>query len=269
MRSLWNGSIGFGLVTIPVRLYAATEKKDVKFNYLHEICHTPVKYQKVCPNCHREVSANELVWGYEYQKGQYINLRAEDFEILPSAAQKSVDITDFILSAELDPVYYEKTYYLEPGEGGRKAYALLYRALVDAGRVALGRVTLRSKEVLCAIRPYAGGVMAMSTMFFPDEVRGVDTLDRLGPEAALDSRELDMAMRLVEGMSSVFSPEKYENRYRQELMELIEAKKDDRRVVLPKGEEEPGRVIDLMEALRRSLERTGAAGQGNQRPDRQ
>lgn len=259
MRSLWNGSIGFGLVTIPVRLYAATEKKEVKFNYLHALCHTPIKYQKVCPDCHREVSAEELVWGYEYQKGQFIVLTGEDFGSLPSAVQKSIDITDFILAAEIDPINFEKTYFLEPGEGGRKAYALLYRALADSGRIGLGRVTIRSKEAIGAIRPYAGGILAMSTMFYPDEVRGIEKLERIGPEAGVDSRELEMATQLIEGMSSVFNPEKFENRYRQELQEMIEAKKDNRLAALPKGEEEPGRVIDLMEALRRSLERTGGA----------
>lgn len=254
MRSLWNGSVGFGLVTIPIRLYAATEKKDVKFNYLHEVCQTPVRYQKMCPSCGREVQPDEIVWGYEYQKGRYVALRSEDFESLPSASQKRVEITDFVRAAEIDPIFFDKTYFLEAGEGGLRAYALLYRSLTSSGRVAIGRVAIRSKEVLSVIRPYSDGILCLTVMYYPDEVRGTESIERIRPEAEINPREMEMALQVVESMSAVFSPERYENLYRRELIDLIESRTADRRA--DRAGEEPGEAIDLVEALRRSLKRT-------------
>lgn len=253
MRSMWKGSISFGLVTIPVKLYAATESKDVRFNLLHDECRTPIQYRKVCPNCDREVAQEEIVRGYEYEKGRYVIVRDEDLEAIPVAAARTLDIVDFVRLDQIDPIYFDKTYYLEPGEGGAKAYALLRRAMEETGRIAIARVVIRSKESLAAIRVFNNGVLAMETMHFPDEVRSPAGLTGIvAPE--LRPQELDMATGLIASLSSGdFTPEKFENEYRQAVLDVIAAKAAGEDVVQAAEPVERGRVVDLMEALRASI----------------
>lgn len=252
MRSLWKGAISFGLVTIPVKLYAATENKDVKFNYLHEPCRTAIKYQKVCPTCQREVSMEEIVRGYEYEPGRYIIFGDEELESIPSAtAGHTVDIVDFVNLQEIDPVFFDKTYYLEPGDGASKAYSLLRRAMEDTGRIALARVVIRSRETLAAIRVYREGVLAMETMYYPDEIRSA--LGLAPPAVELRDQELQMARDLVATLSGEFVPDKFQNDFRARLLELIQNKVAGEEVVAVTPAPRGGKVIDLMEALRQSL----------------
>ena len=252
MRSLWKGSISFGLVNIPIKLYTATERQDVRFNYLHQDCNTPIRYQKVCPTCQREVLGDEIVRGYEYAKGHYVVVSEEDLAGVAIEATKTIDIIDFVNLNQIDPVYFDKTYYLEPAETGMKAYQLLKEAIAQTSKIALARVVIRSKQVLAAIRVYAN-VLVMETLFFPVEIRSPESL-LLGGNVQVQQKELEMAISLVQSLSVDFDPHKYKNEYRQEVIELI-----DRRIQGEQGVEvqvhtpQNAKVIDLMAALEASL----------------
>ncbi len=253
LRAMWKGTISFGLVTIPVKLYAATESKALRFNLLHEPCQTPIQYRKYCPSCEREVESGEIVKGYEFDRGRYVTLEEDDFESIPLAARRTLEIVAFVHLSEIDPVYFDKTYYLEPGEGGAKAYALLRHAMELTGRVAVARVVIRSKESLAALRVFRNGVLAMETMHFPDEVRSVAGLTGIA-QPELRPQEIEMATGLIESLTMPFTPERFENEYRKALLERIEAK-----IAGAPPEElgpapEQGRVVDLMEALRASIQ---------------
>jgi len=252
MRPLWKGAVSFGLIYVPVKMYAATEKKDLKFNYLHEKCKTPIQYRKYCPHCQAEVPAEELVRGYEYEKGKFVIMKEEDFDRLPGESSRSVEILDFVDLSEIDPVYYDKAYYLAPGEGGQKVYELLKRAMDAAGKVAVGRVVIRSKEALAVIRA-AGGVLVMSTMFYPDEVRSPRLIDELEYKADPHENEIKMAVSLVENLSSRFDPQKYTNRYREALMEAIHGKISGQEVAV-QAPADTAKVVDLMSALKASID---------------
>ncbi|MEW6521973.1 MAG: Ku protein [Bacillota bacterium] len=252
MRALWKGAISFGLVNIPVRLYAATERKDPKFNYLHAVCHTPVRYVKWCPTCGREVPVEEIVRGYQYERGQYVIMHEEDFEVIPARTTRSVDIIDFVSLSEIDPVYYDRTYYLEPADGGQKAYGLLRRAMQETGRIGLAKVAIRARETLATVRVLDQRVLAMETMFFPDEVRPAGVLQGLDAVTEPDPRELAMARTLIESLATPFSPAKYQNPYREQLLEIIRAKITGQEVARA-PQPHQARVIDLMEALRQSI----------------
>lgn len=252
MRSMWKGAISFGLVYVPVKLYAATEQKDIKFNYLHKKCKTPVQYRKYCPYCQTEVAMDDIVRGYEYEKGKYVILEDEDFEKgAASGPGKSIEILDFVDLSEIDPVYYEKSYYLAPGDGGAKVYELLKRAMDETGKVAVARVMIRSRESLAAIRA-SGRAIVMSTMHFPDEIRQPGVLTELNYQVSLHDNEVKMAVSLINSLSSEFQPEKYTDTYRQGLMEKIQAKIAGEVIETP-AKPEPGKVVDLMEALKASI----------------
>lgn len=254
MRSIWRGAISFGLVHIPVRLYTATEDRDVHFRLLHEVCGTPIRYRRVCETCNREVAQEELVTAFEYDRGQFVIVTEEEKTAIPLPQTRMIQILDFVNLADIDPIYYSKTYFLEPAEGGLKAYTLLRRAMEDTSRVAVAKVVLRSKESLAAVRVY-GPALAMETMFFPDEIRTPQALAGIGEDIAFHQNELQMASTLIGNLSAGFEPQKYTNEYRRALLELIEDKVAGRDVVrAPEPDRE--RVIDLVEALRRSVELT-------------
>jgi len=221
VRSLWKGSISFGLVNIPVRLYAATEEKSVRFNLLHRACRTPIKYQKVCPHCGREVSQDEIVRGYAYDRNRYVLMEEEDFENLPLPTSRQVAILDFVDLSEIDPLYYDKSYYLEPDEGAEKAYALLRRAMREKGRVAIAKVAIRSREALACVRVY-GQALVMETMYYPDEIRPAERLDGIAAEPELSEREVAMAVQLIDNLTEPFDPGKYRDHYREALLSAIE-----------------------------------------------
>ncbi|MFA4885276.1 MAG: Ku protein [Desulfotomaculaceae bacterium] len=252
MRAIWKGAVSFGLIYVPVKLYAATEQKDIKFNYLHEKCKTPVQYRRFCPNCQTEVPMEEIVRGYEYEKGKYVILGAEDFgQEAPSSAGKNVEILDFVDLAEIDPVYYEKAYYLAPGDGGAKVYELLRRAMEETNKVAVARVVIRSRESLAALR-VSGGTLVMSTMHYPDEIRQAGVLPEMNYQVSLHENEVKMAVNLINNLSAEFRPEKYTDTYRQKLMEVIQSKITGEAVEVP-TRPETGKVVDLMEALKASI----------------
>lgn len=254
MRPIWKGAISFGLVFVPVKLYAATEQKDIKFNYLHEKCKTPVQYKRYCPTCQTEVAMEEIVKGYEYEKGRYVIMKEDDFDKLSGAdGGKSIEIMDFVDLKEIDPVYYEKPYYLAPGEGGAKVYELLRRAMGETGRVAVARVVIRNRESLATIRLGDKNVLIMNTMHYPDEIRQPDLLPEMNYQISLQDNEVKMAVNLIGSLSAEFRPEKYTDNYRESLMEVIQAKIAGETVEVP-ARPETGKVVDLMEALKASID---------------
>lgn len=251
MRPLWKGAISFGLVNIPVKMYAASEDKSLKFKYLHSKCNTPLKYQRVCPRCQQQVEWEEIVRGYEYQKDRFVPISDEDFESIPTNKTRTIDIIDFCKLEEIDPVYYEKSYYLGPEETGKKAYNLLVSALRDTDRVAVAKVVIRSKQALAAIRIYRD-VLIMETMKYPDEVRPKTDIPGLDAALPVSERELNMATQLVEGMTAPFEPSKYTDEYRKALLEVIQTRIEGQEPVFAEARPAEG-VVDLMESLKASL----------------
>ncbi|HWP98417.1 MAG TPA: Ku protein [Syntrophomonadaceae bacterium] len=252
MRTLWKGAVSFGLVNIPVSMYVATERKDIRFHYLHRECMTPVEYRKYCPRCQKEIAGDEIVRGYEYQKGSYVVINEEEFERIPVENTRTIDILDFVQLEQVDPIYYDKSYYLEAAPGGEKAYTLLTEAMQQTTKVAVARVVIRSKESLAALR-VKDRYLLMETLFFPDEIRSPLSLNNGLEQSRLHDNELKMAVSLVENLSTEFDPSKYQNQYRQALWEIIEAKIAGQEIVNPQPAPESGKVVDLMEALRTSV----------------
>lgn len=252
MKVLWKGAISFGLVNIPVSMYVATENKDIKFNYLHKECMSPVKYQKFCPRCNKEVSSDDIVRGYEYQKGNYVIINQEDFERIPEENTKTVDILDFVDLSQVDPIYFDKTYYLEPAPGGEKAYALIVDAMQKTGKIAVAKIFIRSKQSLAAIR-VKDKFLVMETIFYPDEIRSPASLSKGLDPSKLNENETKMAVSLIENLSTDFDPTRYHDTYRQALGEIIEAKIAGQEIITPSPPPEKGKVVDLMEALKASI----------------
>lgn len=251
MRAMWRGSLSFGLVNIPVRMYAATEDRDIRFNQLHDICHTPIKYEKVCPTCQRSVDSSEIVRGYQYETGHYVIFTDEELERFAGQASRTIDILRFVELGEIDPIYYEKTYFLEPSETGGKAYALLQEALSRSGKIAVAKMAVRSKTSLAVVRVYEN-ILALETILYPDEIR--DHAQLAPARAPVQERELQMALSLIESLTEPFQPEEYQDERRLGLQELIEAKIRGREVVLVEPESAELPTIDLLAALQASLQ---------------
>lgn len=251
MRAMWRGSISFGLINVPIKMYAATENKRISFRQIHRECGTPIHYEKVCTTCNRKVEDDEIARGYEFEKGRYVIIEDKDLESIPDETTRTIDIIDFVELADIDPIYYDRSYYLGPEETGQKAYILLRRAMEEGGKIAIAKVVIRSKQSLACIRPYGKGHLVMETMFYPDEVRNVGDVP-VQPQAKLQEREIEMALQLVESLSTRFEPEKYTDDYRQALIEIIQAKVEGEEISIPTPRDE--KVVDLMEALKASLE---------------
>jgi DNA end-binding protein Ku len=256
-RSIWNGIISFGMVSIPVKLYSATEKKDISFHLLHEKDNTRIRDMKWCPLEDKPIEWEEITRGYEYAKGKYVKMTPEDFEKLPLPSKHMIEISAFVKSEEIDPVYYEKSYYLEAEEAATKPFVLFMRALTDKQMIAIGTVAIRNKERLCALRPL-GGTLMMDTLLYPDEIRVTGEEDL--PRTRISEAEMDMAYRLVDLMAKPFQPEDYKDHYREALMKVIEAKLEGEELVEEPIAAPSGRVIDLMEALRASVESATKTG---------
>ena len=259
MRPIWKGAISFGLVTIPVKLYAATEEKDIRFHLLHKEDGGRIEMKRVCTIDGKEVAWDDLVRGYEISKGEYVILDPEEIEEAKPESATTIDIGDFVKLDEIDPIYFEKTYYLEPTDVGAKPYALLRRALQESERVAVARVVIRTKERLATMRTY-DDTLVLETMFWPDEIRSTGALDLPeGKEASVRSKELEMAESLVESLSDRFKPEDYRDEYRIALQELIEQKMKGEKRAAKRRKPEP-KVIDLMHALRASIDESRGGG---------
>jgi DNA end-binding protein Ku len=249
-RAIWSGVISFGMVSIPVKLYPATESKDIAFHLLHKECHTRVKQLRWCSFHDEQVEWNDTERGYEYSKGQYVVLTDEDFEKLPLPSKHTIDLSAFVKAEDIDPMYYEKDYYLEPEETGVKPYGLLVRALTDKDLTAIAKIAIRQKEHLCALRAQ-DGVLVLETLLYPDEIRQ-DSRPSVG-DIDVSDRELNLAYALVDAMEEPFEPEKYKDDYREALMELIQAKLQG--VELEEAPvAAPTKVGDLMAALRASVD---------------
>ena len=254
MRAIWSGTISFGLVSVPVRMFPATDSKELRFHFLHKKDLTPIAYEKVRRDDRKPVDPDEIVRGFEIEKDRYVPLEDEDLDRLDVELTHSIDICDFVSLDEIDPVYFRKAYYLLPAEGAEKPYTLLVRALDETGKVAIAKVVIRNKQHLAAVRPYEG-VLLLETMYYADEVRKPEALDGDRRKPRLQKAEVDMAKSLVENLSDDFKPEKYDDQYRKELLDLIRAKDEGQELPEP-VEEQEGEVVDLMAALRESVERT-------------
>jgi DNA end-binding protein Ku len=258
MRPIWKGAISFGMVTIPVKLYSATEQRDVRFRLLHRDDGAPIEEKRFCTADGKEVAWEDLVRGYEMRKGEYVILEPEEIEEAKPESSTTIEIGDFVEAADIDPVYFEKSYFLEPGEGGGKAFSLLRAALDETKRVAIARVTIRSRERLATVRAY-DGTLVLETMFWPDEIRSTKILDLpKGEEGRVRDKELQMARTLVENLADRFRPESYTDEYRTALEKLIQQKNRGETRNAKRRKPEP-KVIDLMEALRASVAKSGGS----------
>ena len=261
-RSIWRGAISFGLVNVPVKLYSAVSKKNVKFNQLHDADGVRIQQKRVCPADGEEVPYENIVKGYEIAPDKYVIITPEELESLDPKKTRTIDIEDFVDLDEIDPLYYEHPYYLVPDTGAAKAYRLLLDALRDTNKVAIARVVLRSKEYLTAIRP-AGDVLTMETMLFADELVPSDNLDEVpDDDTRATDRELAMARQLIEAQATPFDPTKYRDEYRERVLDLIERKAQGEDISIQPDAEEPTEVPDLMAALEASL----AAASGSKSP---
>ena len=265
-RAIWRGAISFGMVSIPVKLYTATESKDIAFRQLVAEDLKPLKQLRWSPTLDREIAYEELVKGYEYAKDQYVIVDDEDFEQLPVPSKHTITISAFVNADEIDPVNYEKAYQLDPEEIGVRPFALLLRAMEQEGLVALGKLALRQKEHLVALRPMGAGRIMLETLFYPDEIREFDGIDV--SEVEVSDAEMKMATALVEMLRESFDPTKYQDAYREALMAMITAKLEGGQVVADTEQAPATQPIDLMAALRASIEATQArkAGQASTPP---
>ena len=260
MHTMWKGSISFGLVNIPVKLHAATEDKDIQFRTLHKKCQTPIKYVKFCPHCNVEVDKDDLVKAFEITKGKFVRIEDEEIEeIKKDIGEKTVEIIDFVKLSDIDPIYFNKSYYLSPNEGGAKAYSLLRKALEESGKVGIAKISLRSKEQLAVLRVYEK-TLVMETIHYPDEVRNVKDVPNVPTDVQVSKKELDTAILLIDQLTTDFYPENYKDEYREALMSRIQAKRSGDEVITGKTSEEPSKVMDLMEALKASIDRTKTEG---------
>src|SRR5438132_3591508 len=259
-RAIWKGSISFGLVNIPIALYPATRREDLKFRLLRRSDLSPVNYKRVAEKDGKEVPWDQIVKGYEYEKGKYIVLKDEDFQRVDLEATQTVDIEGFVEQEDIDPIFFYKPYYLEPQKGGDKAYALLRDALKDSNKVGIAKVVIKTRQYLAGVKP-EDGALVLELMHFADELADTGKL-HVPKKVEIGKREMSMAKSLIDSMSSKWNPGKYRDDYREALMEVIEGKVEaggkeieEKSKKAPK----PTKVIDLVKVLQQSLEQTGKA----------
>ncbi|MBM7565126.1 Ku protein [Paenibacillus sacheonensis] len=252
MHTVWKGAISFGLVHVPVKMFSATEDKDISMKLIHRTCGSNVSYIRKCPTCEVEVEWDDIVKGYEYEKGRYVLFEKDELEQLSGEVTKTINILDFVALEEIDPIYFQKTYYLSPDQAGGNAYNLLLEAMRQSGRIGIAKVSIRSKSSLAAIR-IIDDCLAMETIFYPDEIRSVNQVPGLPDAVNVNEKELMMARMLIEQLSTPFEPAKYTDDYRARLMDLIQHKISGEEVsVAPEAQKT--NVLDLMAALQASLE---------------
>ena len=250
-RTMWKGAISFGLVSIPIKVFPATEEKGLSFNQLHDEDHGRIKYQRVCAKCGEIVAFEHIVKGYEYEKDKYVVLTEEELDSVPVESSRAIDILQFVDAEEIDPIYYKKSYYLVPEEVGVKAYRLLREAMSEDGRVGIAKVSFRDKEHLSALR-FSGDVLVLETMYWPDEIRE-SKFEELDKDAKLRPQEIQMARTLIDNLTEDWKPDQYEDAYRNALLEMVEKKVAGEEIEIIEAPE-PTKVVDLMEALKASVE---------------
>ncbi|TNJ66778.1 Ku protein [Paenibacillus hemerocallicola] len=251
MHTVWKGAISFGLVHVPVKMFSATEDKDISMKYIHKACGTPLSYVRTCQHCEQAVEWEQISRGYEYEPGRFVLFEKEELDAL-SEASKEIKILDFVDLKEIDPIYFQKTYYLAPGETGSNAYSLLLEAMRQSGKIGIAKVSIRSKSSMAAIRVIEDCI-AMETIFYPDEIRSITQVPNLPENPAVNDKELTMAKMLIEQLSTPFEPGKYKDDYRDKVMNMIQQKVAGEEIrVAPEAPKT--NVIDLMAALQASLE---------------
>jgi len=265
-RPIWSGSISFGLVSVPVKLFSATSPKEVRFHMLHDKDGARIQQKRVCSADGQEVPWEHIVKGFEISKGRYVTVTREELEAFNPRATKSIEIEDFVKLEQIDPIYYESTYYLAPDRGASKPYALLVEAMKRTGRVGIAKFVLRTTQYLCAVRPI-GKALGISTMLYADEVVSQDELDGL-PEAKPGERELKMADQLISTLETDFEIRKYKDDYREQVLALLERKSEGEEIVAAEPAETPrGKVVNLMDALQKSLAAAKDRGEVRHKPE--
>jgi len=255
MRPTWKGFLKLSLVNIPVRMYPAARSQSLSFNQIHKACNSRLKYDKRCPTCDRSVSSDEIVKGYQYAKEQYVIMDDEDFTKVRLESTKSINIVQFVERGEIDPLYYHGSHYVVPdGPVALESFATILRASAEKQRIALARVVMNGKEQVVAIRP-RDKVFVMSALYYANEVRGLEGIEELEAEPELNPEELQLATQLIDSITKPFHPEEFEDNYRNALLEIIKAKAEGKEIIEP-PEVETGKVINLMDALKTSLEQS-------------
>jgi DNA end-binding protein Ku len=255
MRAIWKGHISFALVTIPVSLFSATKRNEISLHYLHKTDLSPVSYKRFCDAEDKEVPWEEITRGYEYEKDQYVEITDEDMEGADVQLTRTIQVMEFVEESEIDPVYFDKPYYLEPQKGGERAYALMREALTQSGKVGIAKVVLKSREHLAAVKP-VGKMIMLGMMRFAHEI--VDPSSLKLPDVIVPvGKEMDLARTLIDSMTDKFEPEKYKDEYHDKVLEVIQAKVAGVTPQVGKAPvKAPGKVVDLMEVLKQSLEET-------------
>lgn len=249
-RAIWRGTISFGMVSIPVKLFTATDSQDISFKQLHAADNSPIRLIRRCAADGEDLSPDEIVKGYEYSKDRYVIVTDADIDHIPLPSKQAIELTAFVNGAEIDPLFFEKGYYVEPEEVGRKPFALLVRALTERKLLAVGKLAIRTKERLCALRPHDGSLV-LETLFYADEVR---TPEEAPPQVAVSDAEMKIANALIDLLEEPFEPEKYKDEYREAMMAVITAKLEGQEYVAAPAPEAAAPQVDLMAALRASVE---------------
>lgn len=254
LRTMWKGSIQFGLVYIPIKLYTATEDKDIKLRMLHKDCMAPINYTRTCSRCGKEIKNEDIVKGYEYTPGQFVTITEDEINDLQDDISKSVEIINFVSLSEIDPIYFEKSYFIGPDSGqGLKAYSLLRQTINDSGKIGLANIMIRSKQHLAAIRSHGNG-MLLETLYYPDEVRNMADVPGLNDVITENApKEIEIASQLVDQLTTAFKPENYKDNYRLKLEQLITNKIAGVKPEQKKDAPKTTNVVDLLSALEASV----------------
>ncbi|MDQ6419315.1 Ku protein [Paenibacillus sp. LHD-117] len=254
MHTVWKGAISFGLVHVPVKMFTATEDKDIRFRTIHKKCGTPISQTRRCAHCDQDVEPEELAKGFEYERGKFVLFSEEEIDALKPDSARVIQILDFVNLEEIDPIYFVKPYYLSPDMAGGGAYGLLLEAIKQTGKIGIAKISIRSKSSLAAIR-VVDNCLCLETMHFPDEIRAISQVPNLPEQQAVNEKELQVAKLLIEQLSEPFSPEKYTDDYRSALLEAIEHKISGESIDIVAAPADKGsNVIDLMAALQASLD---------------
>jgi DNA end-binding protein Ku len=264
MRAIWKGTISFGLISIPISLYPATQREELKFRMLRKKDLSPINYKRVSEVDGKEVPWDQIVKGYEYEKDKFVVIREEDFNRVDVEATQTVDILNFVKLAEVNPLLFYKPYYMEVGKGGDKAYALLREALDSSAKIAIAKVVIKTRQHLAAIKPQEKGLM-LELMHFPDEIRDVSEFKAPGTKA-ISKPEMKMALQLIDSMSEKWDAENYKDDYRDALEKLIEAKIETGEVPAPKRKKVHTNIIDLASVLQRSIQEVQGGGRRSAKP---